>query len=497
MRGTFENSDEASESESPRMVHPAVSEGPRRIQASLARRLTQELIDREMLRAPSPEGKSRKDSTPSSESGPLEPDPPTRYPGAMGLPFGGEESESDQPADERAWLRLELQDAHKESFSAPTSPTGAPRFRHGSKVGSVLGLSSAGLRRETAREKQSLSDRLSVEFESYANHVAQTVKIARRASARGDGAAAAAAAAAAVAGDAASSMLLTSADIPLEMILSDPIHRKTFRMLAESLFCAESLLFWERVNDFRALCAREPAVAAALANNIYKNFLDAKAEKQLLVREALLEPLRAALMLGEVRPDVFDAIQLEAYSTMQFSLYPEYLAYLNASRQSLSPATASKEPRSLAANAAARQSSHQSASPSLRCGLDAIFSFCLTFSRRSDCLTKPEFAAPFRTFAEELLCAENIDFWSRVNAFQSVLDPEELQQQAGAIWDDFLSPFSPSELNVGSKIRRSIRYEVENKLVTASTFNEAQRDILKLISLDVYPKFCQEWAAEK
>jgi hypothetical protein len=75
-----------------------------------------------------------------------------------------------------------------------------------------------------------------------------------------------------------------------------------------------------------------------------------------------------------------------------------------------------------------------------------------------------------------------------------VHDPEELTQQAEAIWDDFLSPSSPSELNVGSKIRRNIRYEVENKLVTANTFNDAQRDILKLISLDVYPKFCQDWS---
>jgi hypothetical protein len=360
MRGTYENSDEASESESPRMVHAVLaSEGPRRIQASLARRLTQELIERE-IRAPSPE-KARKAScdTPSSDSGPVEPEPPTRYPGAMGLPFSGEESESD-PTDEKGWLRLELKDTHKESFSAPTSPTGL-RMRHGSKVGSVLGLSSAGLRRETAREKQSLSDRLSVEFESYASHVAQTVKIARRASSRVEGA-----------GDTSShGTLVTSADIPLEMILADPIHRKTFRMLAESLFCAESLLFWERVNDFRALCAKEPAVAAALANNIYKNFLDARAEKQLLTREVLLEPLRAALQQAEVRPDIFDAIQLEAYSTMQFSLYPEYLAYLNASRQSLSPLSPSKDIRS--PTTSARSSVRKGPSPSLRYALFRCF----------------------------------------------------------------------------------------------------------------------------
>ncbi len=107
-------------------------------------------------------------------------------------------------------------------------------------------------------------------------------------------------------------------------------------------------------------------------------------------------------------------------------------------------------------------------------------------------MTKREFAEPFLAFAGTLLCGENIEFWQRVNAYQTVLDPEEQHVQAMSIWDDFLSPSSPTELNVGSKTRKAIRYELENQLVTASTFNEAQRDVLKLISLDVYPKFCNE-----
>ncbi len=91
------------------------------------------------------------------------------------------------------------------------------------------------------------------------------------------------------------------------------------------------------------------------------------------------------------------------------------------------------------------------------------------------------------------MCGENIEFWLRVNAYQTVLDPEELHLQAMSIWDDFLSSSSPTELNVGSKTRKAIRYELENGLAAASTYNEAQREVLKLISLDVYPKFCNEW----
>ncbi len=337
------------------MAHmPALAgEGQRRIHASLARRLTQELIDREMVRA-EPHPAAKESTTQSSESvGPAE--PPTRYPGAMGLPPGDDSDSDIVPSEEQRMLRLELLDSHRDSFSAPTSPTTSSSRRLSSKLGSVLGLSNAGLRRETARVKQDISDRLSLEFESYANYVNQSIKIARRSSARPEGAASAPDAS-------ANSMLLTSADIPLEMILSDAVHRKTFRMLAESLFCAESLLFWERVNDFKALCAKEPAVATALAKNIYKNFLDPAAEKQLLVREALREQVRAALQQGEAQHGIFDAAQLEAYSTMQFSLYPEYLSYLNASRLPRSPSAARpKENRSFPA-----RSSHHDVTPSLR-----------------------------------------------------------------------------------------------------------------------------------
>jgi hypothetical protein len=53
------------------------------------------------------------------------------------------------------------------------------------------------------------------------------------------------------------------------------------------------------------------------------------------MREALLVPVRRAVVeaAAPVTADLFDAVQTEAYTTMQFSLYPAYLAYLNVSRQ--------------------------------------------------------------------------------------------------------------------------------------------------------------------
>lgn len=458
--GSFADSDDATESsDSPR------PSSARRVNTTLARRLTLELIDRDLARGrPSQSSQDEHESRKSRE--PIQVDDtsispqrkssePLRYPGAIGLPSNASDDE-DSLSDA---LRRELSGLNMASFSAPTSPESLQRrHRRLSKVGTVLGLTNSGLRRETLRMKQSMATRLLLENESYNNYVNQTIQ-----ETRGDKAG-------------ANSMLLTSEDIPLEVILQDPVHRKTFRMHAESNMSAEPLLFWERVNDYRQLAVDEvpESQRLAMAANIWSNFLDSTAEMQLLVRETLLLPVRRLLEEQSCRPDMFDAVQQEAYSAMQFSLYPEYLAYLNASRRQSSP-TSAREPKASRSRSASLQG--DAGVPTLR-----------------DCLVKPQYAARFRAFAGTLLCAENIEFWQSVNQLQATRDPEEISVRARRIYDDFLSPSSPMELNVGSKTRRAIRYEVENDLCTSTTFNDAQREIYKLISLDVYPKFCQEHA---
>ena len=56
-----------------------------------------------------------------------------------------------------------------------------------------------------------------------------------------------------------------------------------FRWLAAAQTCSEHVSLWERCNDFRTLATKEPAVANALALNIYANFLAPSAPKQVPV----------------------------------------------------------------------------------------------------------------------------------------------------------------------------------------------------------------------
>ncbi len=194
----------------------------------------------------------------------------------------------------------------------------------------------------------------------------------------------------------------------------------------------------------------------------------------------MIDPIRRVAIdkSAAVTLDMFDQIQTEAYSTMQFSLYPAYLSYLNASRGGGGRVAAPKgnsSPQPISSSAGSpTAAASQSSVPSLR-----------------DCLCKEEFYKSFYSFAVTLLAGENVDFWNRVVQFQNLSDPADVPAHAQQIFGHFLSPTSANELNVSSRVRKKIQFEIENNLANNSTFNDAQREIYRLLSLDVYPKFCQ------
>lgn len=64
-----------------------------------------------------------------------------------------------------------------------------------------------------------------------------------------------------------------------------------------------------------------------------KNFLAPDADASLGVKDQVLVEIKKAIDEGKVTLNMFDPVQKEAYSTMQFCLYPEYLCFLNASRE--------------------------------------------------------------------------------------------------------------------------------------------------------------------
>jgi hypothetical protein len=186
----FENSDEASESDSLPSPHASKEQKPpQRISTALARRLTQDLIEYKGLVVPdSNADKLRREDSAEKLRSSLLLRKDSFGPGVEGLGMssdenaatiggkGGEEVLLGQPSMQDNGLRGSYWlESDKHSFSAPTSPTGPSRRHHVPKVGTLLGLTPSGLRKETVKAKKDIATRLQIESETYQDYVNQTV----------------------------------------------------------------------------------------------------------------------------------------------------------------------------------------------------------------------------------------------------------------------------------------------------------------------------------
>lgn len=77
----------------------------------------------------------------------------TRYPGAKGLPSSleSDEEEEKKSGDKPSDAPHNVRSSRRDSFSEPTSPTMVVRPKAPNKAQELLGISSAGLRRESVR----------------------------------------------------------------------------------------------------------------------------------------------------------------------------------------------------------------------------------------------------------------------------------------------------------------------------------------------------------
>jgi hypothetical protein len=177
--------------------------------------------------------------------------------------------------------------------------------RRESKPGNILGMTPKALQMEEMTARQQSSNRLREEISSYRNLLPLS--------------------------HSNPSGRITASDVPLDMILGNPSHRKTFLLFAEACYSQGAVLFYLRVNEFRAMVDQPHQVLQATALNIWKNFLSSKAAHQIIISSAVSSRTRELLLSNQITVSLYDECQREAYNIMAFSIYPQYLVFLNNS----------------------------------------------------------------------------------------------------------------------------------------------------------------------
>ncbi|KAM8875212.1 regulator of G-protein signaling 21-like isoform 1-T2 [Spinachia spinachia] len=102
-------------------------------------------------------------------------------------------------------------------------------------------------------------------------------------------------------------------------------------------------------------------------------------------------------------------------------------------------------------------------------------------------LQNSEYLAAFRWFLKTEFSEENIDFWFACEDFKSTASVEELQWKAREIYQEFIQPVAPREINVDHHIKEKIKRSLEKP--SLSCFDEAQKHVYLLMERDSCPRF--------
>nr|XP_046265124.1 regulator of G-protein signaling 21-like [Scatophagus argus] len=95
----------------------------------------------------------------------------------------------------------------------------------------------------------------------------------------------------------------------------------------------------------------------------------------------------------------------------------------------------------------------------------------------------------FRDFLKSEFSEENMDFWLACQEFKTFDSPEELRRRAASIYEEFIRPDSPKQVNLDFHTRESIRLSLQQ--ASPSCFVVAQRKIYSLMENGAFPRFIQ------
>lgn len=107
-------------------------------------------------------------------------------------------------------------------------------------------------------------------------------------------------------------------------------------------------------------------------------------------------------------------------------------------------------------------------------------------------LHNPTTAFQLLKFSESRLCAENVEFLTKVDEYRTTLD--SLASQLAGIHKNFIAPGSPNQIDVNGTMLRTVHTEMKSLIGTAfpsmeTLFSDVQEQVETIVFQDVYPRF--------
>ncbi|XP_077971425.1 uncharacterized protein LOC120345892 isoform X2 [Styela clava] len=105
-------------------------------------------------------------------------------------------------------------------------------------------------------------------------------------------------------------------------------------------------------------------------------------------------------------------------------------------------------------------------------------------------LQSPVGSKLFRIFLESEIAEENLLFWEACEELKQMKKEKRMQKLIQNIFDDYISVYSPREINIDYKMREDIVEQLNNSSSPdPEVFKDAQMQIYHLMHRDSYPRF--------
>ena len=263
---------------------------------------------------------------------------------------------------------------------------------------------------------------------------------------------------------------------------TNPPATRSFTRFTREQLCEEALLFWIEANDFALLFQKLDLQSRAKA--IYETYLSASAKYKVNVSDRIIKPIADAIGANDDR--VTNALFLEAQRDvnvfLEQDLFPRYQEWCDEREASGAATRGAGAPAPLAADVAALSGDKE--------------------AKRSACaavLQGPEEGLnKMRQVAEDLDAGENIDFYVDVRQYKLLFQEDDRRNTAARLYDRYVDPNSNRLVTFSDDVAQGLHAAVrEQKSAAPDIFEKAEREVLNLITDNIYPKYAKAVAAEQ
>ena len=255
-----------------------------------------------------------------------------------------------------------------------------------------------------------------------------------------------------------------------------------FGRFARETFLHEALHFWLDANDYALLFQKEDLLTRG--TDIYDMYMSQDAKFPLNISDALVVDIKVTLSQGpgclEINNTLFLNAQKEVEHFLRLDVWPRYLDWaVNDGK------------------IGRHQTARECTSGSLR---DERILGDREKVREAlvELLKLPWEVVKFREIARAAECEESIDFYLEIKEYQLLFDASDFRARAAQLWKKYLDVSAERMVNMPSKIRRELqRVIVEENAAGAcrTTFDNALRENLHLISDNIYPQWISKYGS--